>query len=347
MTPKKILHVANFNTLKYGDAYYSVDRRLSNGLTRAGHFVYEFSHRDVSRTATLLRTKSLGRRRMNALLLETVRRLKPDLLLLGHTELVDKATLETIKARHRVPMAMWYVDPIYPEMSKNYGHLSDRAGLIDALYCTTGGTELDKFAQDGTRAYFFPNPVDPSVDTGRNFERDDLSWDLVYCGRDQHDSRRTGFVHDLRRTLGQADPEARFLIRGCLGNPTVFGAEYMETLWQARMGLSHSRRSDVCLYASDRIAHLMGNGLLTLSARVPGMTELFRKDEVAYYGSQEELVELVGHYRRHDGELRAMAQRGWQRAHAVCNATRVARFMLETWLQTPLTDNYEWQAIRC
>lgn len=344
LTPLRILHVANYNILKYGDAYYSVGRALANGLIRAGHFVYEFSHRDVARTENPFRAKALGTQRMNRRLLECVDRLRPDLLLLGHSELVAADTLETIRTRHRLPMAMWYVDPVYPEVAQKLEHIHQRLHLLDVFFCTTGGDDLARFATPSTRARFFPNPVDPSVNRARNHERSEFSHDLIFCGRDKHDPGRRGFIDRLGERLGG---EVRFRTCGCLGQPPAFGDAYMEALRESRMGLNYSRRNDVCLYSSDRIAHLTGNGLLAFCPETPGFDALYRPDEVVYFTGLEDLADKIRFHADNDAARRQVAGKGWRRAHSAFDATRVARYLVEEILGLAHSAEYEWTAIRC
>ena len=64
--------------------YYSGNHKISNGLIRNGHNVYDFSYRDIARKEALLKIKSLGITKMNQRLIETVSAVQPDLLLLGH-----------------------------------------------------------------------------------------------------------------------------------------------------------------------------------------------------------------------------------------------------------------------
>jgi spore maturation protein CgeB len=119
--------------------------------------------------------------------------------------------------------------------------------------------------------------------------------------------------------------------------------DYLRALGSARMALNHSRRNDVALYSSDRIAQLTGNGLLTLTPRIPGFEVLFRPGEVVYFNDVDEAVERVRHYAAHPDEAAAVAEAGWRRAHAVCAADRVARFMEDFVLSNPLREAYEWR----
>jgi len=59
MNPLKIVHCANFSESKYGAVYYAIDRKISNGLIRNGHFVYDFSYRKSRKTPLSLKVKNL------------------------------------------------------------------------------------------------------------------------------------------------------------------------------------------------------------------------------------------------------------------------------------------------
>ena len=73
--PLRILHCAMFSVNKYGANYYSGHTRLSNGFIRNGHFVYNFSYRDVAREEAPLGIKELGMKKMNKRFVETAERI--------------------------------------------------------------------------------------------------------------------------------------------------------------------------------------------------------------------------------------------------------------------------------
>ena len=58
------------------------------------------------------------------------------------------------------------------------------------------------------------------------------------------------------------------------------------------MALNLSRRSDVPLYSSSRIAELMGNGILTLTPRGAGLETLYAEDELVYFDRPADLAEV-------------------------------------------------------
>jgi len=131
--------------------------------------------------------------------------------------------------------------------------------------------------------------------------------------------------------------------RGCLGNAPVTGYSYLEFLGRAKMALNISRRNDVHLYSSDRLAQLVGNGLLTFCPRVPGMQTIFSEDELVYFDDQNDLFQKISWFHNHPEESRITAEKGWQRAHDCYNAKRISNYMLELLFDLPFTSDYEWK----
>ncbi|KAA5746821.1 hypothetical protein F3G21_18750, partial [Acinetobacter baumannii] len=93
----KILHIANFGFNKQGAHFYCTDRKISAGLIENGHFVYDFSFRDMARMGTIFKTKKLGAKWANKEVLKVVNNIEPDLVLIGHSDLMSPDVLRQIK----------------------------------------------------------------------------------------------------------------------------------------------------------------------------------------------------------------------------------------------------------
>jgi hypothetical protein len=182
----KILHCANFSHRKSGAAYYATDRKISNGFTRNGHMVVDFSYRDMARAHSPLKIKALGIKKMNQLLVTTVERMRPDVLVLGHTELVANATLRKIRATHPdIKIVMWFVDWIR-KIKANQHFFSQRVALVDALFTSTDAALIQSIFTDSSqhaKIHFLHNICDSSIDTGRAFEQLRPHHDIVFVGR--------------------------------------------------------------------------------------------------------------------------------------------------------------------
>ncbi len=335
----RILHVANFNLRKYGADLYATDRKISAGLIRCGHFVYDFSYRDVCRNESILRTTRFGAGQVNRKLIKACATLNPQLLLLGHSELIQADTLASIKKRHpAMKIGLWYVDALFHR--EKTAHLFDRLAHVDVVFATTSGPYLGEFSTATSTAAYFPNMVDPAVETERAFAAGTYDHDFIFCGRDENDAERQNFMATLNREAGK---HLRCSFRGCLGQAPVTGSTYLDFLGRSKMALNISRRNDVALYSSDRLVQLVGNGLLTFCPRVPGLESLFSESELVYFDTLDDLLEKIVYYHRHDQECRTKAKKAWQRVHRCYSSERVCRYMLELLFATPFTSDYEWR----
>jgi hypothetical protein len=130
-------------------------------------------------------------------------------------------------------------------------------------------------------------------------------------------------------------------IRGSLDQPPVYGQEYLDLLQRSLCGLNLSKHHDLYWYSSDRIAQLTGNGLCTLSQRIPGFEELYGEDEVVYFDSEAELVDKIHYLAEHPAEAAVIGRRGWQKAHNTFNVDRICRYMLEG-VEGTFSEDYLW-----
>lgn len=335
----RILHVANFNNHKYGTDFYSTDRKISAGLIRNGHFVYDFSYRNVCRNESLLRTTRFSKATVNKKLIQACDTIRPHILLFGHSELITAATLAEIKKHWpSIKTGLWYVDALFHKHKTI--HLFDRLPFIDVIFATTSGPYLKEFQTATSRAAFIPNMVDKSVESKRSFQNHSYDHDFIFCGRDSSDSHRREFIERLHRETAN---HLRSSFHGCLGHPPITGYDYIDLLGRSKMALNISRRNDVALYSSDRLSQLVGNGLLTFCPKVPSLELLFNEDELVYYDTFDELLEKILYYHSNPEECRAIAAKGWRRAHESYSAETVTRYMLELLLELPFSLDYCWK----
>lgn len=341
MRPLRILHIANLNLFKYGAWYMNLDAKLSMGLTQLGHAVYNVSHRDMARAEGLFKSKALGTKAMRKGLLKTVDNFKPELVILGHSELIDSETLKELRAKlPGVPVVMWYCDPMLPTDGVEYEVpiLSERSSLLDAIFTTSGVGPMNEIIQHACTAAHVPNWVHPGCESATAFANQTYANDLIYAGTDYELTERKA----LLQGLVDSEIGPRFKLFQALGNPRVHGNAYYSALADSLMGLSISRRYNIPWYTSDRMQQMMGNGLCTISPRTEGLTTLFKDNEAVWFDDQAEIVELVKWHARNPKTAQAIGERGWRAAHQRCAASRVAKFMIEVAFEQPLSEDYEW-----
>jgi hypothetical protein len=347
----RVLVVGNAGEREPGRRYYSVERKLANGFLRNGHSVLFFSDRDVARAGTIFRSSRSGRSAANGKFAEAVRNYAPQAIIFAHASLISTEALADARGMAARPrLAQVCVDPLFRAV--NVAFLSERAQVCDATFVTTGGAALKRFSTTNNVSAFIPNPVDPSIEDLRNFARDDLPVDVFFAanaGGDRADDLRRATPRLMRAETGLA-----CAFYGFDGAPGLYGAAYFERLGQARMGLNlNSDRAETAtrpapeeelyLYSSDRVAQLLGCGLLTLSFRTNKLMELFEDErEMAFADSPEAMRDAALRFKRDDAARKRIAEAGCRKAHTAYNERLVATFIEDTLFRRPHSHAYAW-----
>jgi len=243
------------------------------------------------------------------------------------------------------------VDPLF--RVKNQSVLDRRADFVDATFITTAGEALSRYSRPHGAVAFLPNWVDAAIETGRAFERTDQLNDVFFAARvhvgEYDQDPRLIFPLAL-----EADDGVSIAYHGINGRPSLQGAPFYENIVKCRMGLNLNADRDGdqsvpadpklrYLYNSDRIAQLMGCGLLTISTRANQLFELFEEGrEMVFADSKEELLEVVHRFQRDDAARRTIAQAGWRKSHQEFSVDLVTRYIEEVSFGKALSHAYQW-----
>ncbi len=318
----KIVHCANFSESKRGSVYYAIDRKISNGLIRNNHFVYDFSYREIARNSTIFKSKKFGIKHVNNDLIKTVKNIEPDLLLLGHSELILDETLIKIKKLFpKIKIAMWWVDWIF-----NLKNISSRLEILDHFFITTDPLELKQMdIRDDIlqKCSYMPNFCDNSIDIFKTYESKKYDYDLLFIGR--YDKYREPFIKFLQETFGSI----KLGLFGLEKANIVSGSKYLETIGSSKIGINYSRKNDISMYSSDRIIHLMANGVLVFSPKIPKLDKLFSQNEIVFFEDNQEFKKKIEYYLSHDKERLQIAKNGWEKAHTLFNEKVVTKNIID------------------
>lgn len=335
----KILYVGNLMGFRNAAHYYKIPQKLLNGLIGAGHCVYAFNDRDHARASTMFRSRFFGAKKVGPNLLKAVEEFRPHLIILT-AQMVSDEVLGEIRTRHpAIRLIYMNVDSLTQE--NNAEKIRRKVGMVDGIFITTGDKAIKQFETAGTFVRFVPNPVDARIDTGRSFAEENHAYDVFLAAniiRDDDDPR-IRLIGKLKENL----TDMRLGLFGTAGNGRMLlGAEYMETLASSRIGLSLNRNEDFLLYASDRMTHYLGNGVLTALRRGQGFEEWFGEDEALYFDHADDLCEAIRSVLSDDRLWRQKAEKGHARAHRLFASERIAKYMIECTFQLPYSDAYEW-----
>jgi hypothetical protein len=336
----RVIVVDGFQMRRFGRERVATSVKLVNGLIRGNHRVLTFSDRDVAALESKLGLRDLGRRGANRRLLETCEAWRPDFIILGHCDIIRNDTISAIRGLvPDVRIAYRNVDP--PFDAENIRKVQHRRGVVDAIFMTTGGEWLRRFAVPGAPASFIPNPTDPAVEYFDVSQKPaaDLPIDLLFCGVGNTSDERVpvvGRLHEeLRGTLN-------FHSYGMYGRKAIWGYEYDKVLGRAKMGLNLNRVEGHYLYSSARISQLMGNGLLTFLDRRGGYERFFGDNRAVLFLGTDELLARIRHFHHDDGHRMAVAASGRDYYQTHFCGQRVAQFMIETTFDLPHSADYVW-----
>ena len=344
--PLTIVHVAGFPTGMRKAPQHSVELKLSNGLTRLGHLVLNFNDRDVARAKSLLGNRKFGRKPVNAALIEFCRHHRPDLLLLGHADMIEADTIAAIRADlPELRVGQWNVDPLFEP--DNVVRIQSKLGVVHATFITTAGEALAAMRIAGHVMSFMPNPADPSIERGRADLRADLPFDLFYgCGNPSRPLREIcGKAWDMNEffaMLRERLPQLRMKLAGVDGLPHLMAASYQAVLENTAIGLNISRRPGHYLYSSDRIAQLAGNGCVVAIERNVGYGDYFGEDEMLFFASLDELAEKLSRLAAEPQTRMAMAERGRARYFEKFNERKVASHLVAVLTGMRAAEDMPW-----
>jgi len=334
----RILFVGNFLIRHWGAGRSGIDMRLAAGAIRNGWQALTFSERDMARfLAPLGFMRGIGARMMNARLVRTVANWRPDFVFVAHCDYVANDALDAMrKAAPGVRIVHINCDPV--ETAHCCGQIRRRMDSCDAIFVTTAGDKLREWTTGRNVVGFYPNPSDPSFETEDNSLKSEFRYDLFFAGRPADADQRRDLLAKLTPMI---DPKVRLGFFG-MGRPLVVGRAYEEALAESKMGLSINRFEGWKWYASDRLTHMMGNGLLAFQYAGNSMQDFFSAEETVYFRDAEELAEKISWYNSHDDARRVVAAAGMRKYRRLFDAGRVLRYMVETAAGEAHSEPYEW-----
>ena len=167
----RILHITNFNERLDGRLFFNTGRRINNGFIRQGHSVLGFSDRDIQKYYKNINDLK-GSKNLNDKLKKTCYNYKPDLIILGHADLISKDQIAELRDDYpNVRFGQWFLDPLNkkgPDYERNKERILDKIDVVDATFLTTSPHVLPFLNQKNS--FFIPNPSDKSFETLENFK---------------------------------------------------------------------------------------------------------------------------------------------------------------------------------
>ena len=343
----KILHITNFNERFNGRLHYNTGRRLNNGFIRLGHNVLSVSDRDIiNKNKTI--TDLNGKKKLQHTILEAYENFKADIVILGHADSVSIQTLRHLKdMNNNLKISQWFLDPLGkngPDYLKNSKRILDKEQCMDTSFLTTDPKALDLRLKN---SYYMPNPCDESFEILKNYEKkteNDVFFAMshgVHRGalkKGKIDNRES-FINRLIKI----NKKLNFDIYGMNDVQPIWGDNFLKKISNSSMGLNLSRGNPIKYYSSDRIAQLLGNGLLTFIDKKTCFGDFFNKKQLIFYDDINDLQYKLNKYKKDHKERKAIAKNGRDFYLKEFNSTIVAEFILSKTFNYKAKNKFIWE----
>ena len=344
----RILHITNFNERHNGRLFFNTGRRINNGFIRLGNSVLEFSDRDIQKHYKSYADIS-GAKSLNDKLKITCYNYKPDLVVLGHADLISSVMLGELKDEYpNLKIAQWFLDPLNkhgPDYDKNKSRILDKSDFVDANFITTCPDVLN-FLPNNINNYYIPNPCDPSFETLNNFKHN-CSNDVFFAlSHGVHRGRLKTRTNDDReafiKKLINKSKDVKFDIFGINKVQPIWADQYFKTISNSKMGLNLSRGNPIKYYSSDRITQITGNGLVTLIDEKTLYRDFFNDNEMVFYNSISDLSEKICKLSQDEKLRKSIGKNGKDKYLKYFNSNLVAEFIINKTLEINSNKKYFW-----
>lgn len=348
---KRIINVSYFSSVRLKNCFVNdINKKITNGFIRNGYEVINYSDREMLRFFSILGMKTPWTyKNLQQHFVDFCIKYKPDAIVMCHADKIAVETLKQVKEKlPNIKILQYNLDslnPFLPAAVINVNKLTERLDVVDATLVTTGDEKfLQQFKRPGNYVGFLPNIADKSLETGHAYKHEQLDFDISFGGTNDYRDfcgKETLYM-DIVNSITNALPKAKLNIFGLKKKNKVEGPEYQDIFANSAIGLNLSRISNDYLYSSDRMAHIMGNGVLCMLEENTGFKDIFSDDEVAYYKTPEEFLEKLKFYVDNPKERMRVAKNGHDKYIEHFNEVNVTKYMADILFGKLNKKDYIW-----
>jgi glycosyltransferase involved in cell wall biosynthesis len=345
----RILHITNFNERLDGRLFFNTGRRINNGFIRLGHSVLGFSDRDIQKYYKSIGDYK-GAKTLNDKLRKTCYNYKPDLVVLGHADLISAEQIAELREDYpNTRFSQWFLDPLNklgPDYERNKKRILDKMHVVDASFSTTSPDVLSFLNKN--KNFYIPNPSDRSFEILNNFNTScnvDVFFALSHgVHRGVLKEGKTDDRIIFLKKLMDKTPDVKFDLYGIDKVQPIWADHYFKTISNAKMGLNLSRGNAIKYYSSDRITQIIGNGLVCLIDEKTQYRNFFDEKEMIFYSNVNDLSEKISRLSQDDKLRQKIAYNGKKKYMKFFNSTLVAQYIIEKTLNIKNKNNYLWES---
>ena len=313
----------------------SLGKKFTNGFIRNNHDVLEISDRDYLKNN---KTFNLIPNRINfqRYLIETCKNYNPDLLFFGHTKNIDLNTIDEIKSYNKnLIISQWNEDPVMPSLEyskQNISNINLYSNFVDHNFITTHPSII-KNKVNSKNFHFFFVPVDKNIECFEVYKmnpRKDLFYAMSHgvnraILKEGIEDSRVKFLDKLVKKI----PYIKYDFYGFSNKQPIWGNNFNKNIINSKMGLNLSRGRPTKYYSSNRIASIIGNGLLTFIDKRVHMSDFFNNNEIIFYDNINDLSDKIKFYSLNDRLRKKIAENGKKKYFQLFNEKKITKYLVD------------------
>ena len=122
----------------------------------------------------------------------------------------------------------------------------------------------------------------------------------------------------------------------------IWGDDFINKISNSSMGINLSRGKPIKYYSSDRIAQLVGNGLLTFIDNKTFFKDFFSDKEIIFYDDMSDLSYKLNKYKKDHKLRKKIAKNGKKAYFRYFNSTLVSEFIILKTFNANYNKKFIW-----
>ncbi len=314
----------------------SLGKKFTNGFIRNGHDVLEVSDRDFIKNNKTFNLLEDSRVNFQKYLIDTCKNYNPELLFFGHSNNIDLNTIHELKSLNKnLIISQWNEDPVMSSLTyskKNISNISTYAPFVDHNFITTYPSVIKKKINTDNFHFFFV-PVDKNIERFDVFNMSPKK-DLFYAMshgvnravlKKGIEDNRVEFLDKLVKKISNI----KYDFYGFANKQPIWGDDFNNALINSKMALNLSRGKPTKYYSSNRIASVVGNGLLTFIDKKVQMSDFFNNNEIVFYDSISDLSDKIKFYSVNDKLRKKIAENGKKKYFKLFNEIKITKYFVD------------------
>jgi spore maturation protein CgeB len=337
------LHISNFGERSdYRLANINLASKISNGLIKENVQTINFSDRNFSK---LNNFSSIDNK-----ILRIVDNLRPNLVLLGHTNSLKVETLKNIKDKFsETRLAFWYEDSVNkkgPDFEKNRIFIEKYKDYIDNFFVTTSVNNVD-VSIPKNKLNYIPIPCSSFTENLNLSTISNHIYDIFFAishgvNRGNLKKNKIDSREEFVRNLVKKSINIDFNIFGFNNVEPIWGSRFNYELSKCRFGLNLSRGEPIKHYSSNRIASYAANGLPTLIDEKTQFSDFFTTNEMIFYRDTKDLIDKVNFYKKNERLRAKIGINGKNKYFKIFNNKIVGDYILSKTLGIKASYKFAW-----